>query len=711
MDYAHPILLLLLQIATILAASRLVGMVFARFGQPQVVGEMIAGIMLGPSLLGWVAPGTFQSLFPASGMPTLNALSQIGVTLFLFLIGLELDPKLLRNRGRAALVISHVSIVAPFLLGAGLALYLYTRVFHDTPTMNFTAVALFMGAAMSITAFPVLARILTERNLHKSKVGAISITCAAIDDVTAWCMLAFVIAIARARGIEPGLVTAGLSLAYVAVMFFGVRPFLHRLQLVFDRQGRLSQNVFAVILLLVVLSSVATEWIGIHALFGAFLMGAIMPKGTAFVRAILDKLEDVVVIFLLPIFFAYTGLKTQIGVLDTAELWIDCLVIIVVACLGKFGGSTLAARAAGLDWRESAAIGILMNTRGLMELVILNIGRELGVITDAVFAMMVIMALFTTALTTPVLAWVYPAKLMRRKLAGTDLAGDKPSDRAHPPYSILIPISLPKSGPALLQLAHLIGGGPDASSRLVALHLNRPTEHDAYRAGIDSDDPQHSGPLEPLLTQARKDHIQVSPISFTSNDFAGDIVAVAQERESNLILLGFHKPIIGTTILGGTVHKVISGAGIDAGVLVDRGFRASTLKQVLVPLVGASHDRLALQIAARIARSAGARVTILHVVAPRLPGDLPDALPPTHPSRADIERIYNDPTQPLPVTMRVVEDESPVEAVLAEAPRFDLVVIGVAEEFGLQSNLFGWKPERIARDSPTSLLIVREKQG
>src|SRR4051794_28797715 len=291
LDELIPILLL--QVALILGLSRAVGLVFARLRQPQVVGEMLAGIMLGPSLFGWLA-GAAQhagwthgnwaaSVFPAPSISYLGVLSQVGVIFFLFLVGLELDPKMLRNRGHAAVVVSHVSIVAPFLLGAALTLYLYPRVFNDAPHMRFTPVALFMGAAMSITAFPVLARILTERNIHKTKVGAVAITCAAVDDVTAWCMLAFVVGIARADGWKPGMHTAILSAVYVAVMFFAIRPVLNRLQLYFDRQGRLSQTIVAVIFLMVLASAYTTEWIGIHALFGAFLMGAIMPKGSRFV--------------------------------------------------------------------------------------------------------------------------------------------------------------------------------------------------------------------------------------------------------------------------------------------------------------------------------------------------------------------------------------------------------------------------------------------
>src|SRR5207253_2740682 len=241
------------------------------------------GIMLGPSLFGLLFPELARTVFPPDSVQLLNVLSQIGVIFFLFLVGLELDPTLLKNRGHVAVVISHVSIVAPFLLGAALALYLYPNLFNAAPRMSFVSVALFMGAAMSITAFPVLARILTERNIHKTRIGAIAITCAAVDDVTAWCMLAFVVGIARADGIGPGLRTAAMAVVYVLVMFFLVRPFLRRLQRVYERQGGLSQNVVAIILLLILASAYTTEFIGIHALFGAFLMGAMMPKGSRFV--------------------------------------------------------------------------------------------------------------------------------------------------------------------------------------------------------------------------------------------------------------------------------------------------------------------------------------------------------------------------------------------------------------------------------------------
>ena len=703
------LLILLVQIALILALSRAMGWLFARFHQPQVVGEMVAGIMLGPSLFAWLAPGVWMQIFrpdllPGSTIhsdPTqyLSMLSQVGVIFFLFLIGLELDPKLIRDRGHAAVVISHVSIIAPFLLGGMLAFYLYPEVFTSTPEMRFTSVALFMGAAMSITAFPVLARILTERNLHKTKVGAITITCAAVDDVTAWCMLAFVVGVARATGVRSAIFTAIGSIIYIGVMFFLVRPFLRRLQAIYDRQQRLSQNVMAGIFLLILMSAYATEWIGIHALFGAFLMGAIMPKGTQFIRSLSEKLEDYTVVFLLPIFFAYTGLKTQIGLLNHAELWVITGIVIAVACAGKFGGSTIAALACGLPWRESAAIGILMNTRGLMELVILNIGRELGVITDAVFAMMVIMALVTTALTTPILNLVYPARLMGLEV---DAEASALAAGLRKLYTILIPISDPNSGGPLLQLAGMIGGTPE-QRRIVALHLRRPVDREAYRAGLDeAEQPAPASPaLEPLLELSQREKIDVEPLSFVSRDIAEDISSLARARHTNLVLMGFHRPVFGHAILGGTVHRVLTGAPADVAIFVARSNEIP--KRILVPYLGGVHDRLALELANRMAKTANVEIIALHVVAPRR-----DNKDQVLGAQAEVTKVFNEPGAASPVQFKVVEHDSPVDAVLREAEHVDLVIVGVAEEWGLEAQVFGFRPQRIALECPKSLLLVRK---
>jgi Kef-type K+ transport system membrane component KefB len=402
---------LLLQVSVIVIFARLAGLAFRRIGQPQVMGEMVAGILLGPSFLGWIYPAAMERLFPETSLGYLSTLSQVGLLLYMFLVGLEFNPKLLRNLGHAAFLTSHVSISVPFLMGAILALYLYPLLSGDN--VPFLEFALFMGAAMSVTAFPVLARILRERDLHRTRLGAISIACAAVDDVTAWCILAYILALARAsHGTHPLWWTVLGLLAFVLFMTTAVRHWLKSFVSRFRSRGSISDDMMGVILLILLGSAAMTEWLGIHLLFGAFLFGAIMPKEEDFVHRISEKLESITMVLLLPIFFAFTGLRTSTGLLREAEMWMFCGLIILVAVAGKLGGSFVAARVAGLPWREAAGVGILMNTRGLMELVILNIGLDLGIITPVVFSMMVIMALVTTFMTAPLLAWVCPRRLV-----------------------------------------------------------------------------------------------------------------------------------------------------------------------------------------------------------------------------------------------------------------------------------------------------------
>jgi Kef-type K+ transport system membrane component KefB len=406
--------LLIAQIIVILIAARLVGALVRRLGQPQVVGEMLAGIALGPSVLGTQLPAVSAVLFPPNSLGFLNALSQIGLLVFMFLVGLELDPKVLRERGRSAVVISHASIVAPFLLGSILAIALYPTLAGARVT--FTGFALFMGAAMSVTAFPVLARILSERRLTRTPIGAVAIACAAVDDVTAWCILAAVVVIVRAGGGDataagiPLWVTIGGSVAYGILMVTAGRRGLRVLENRYAARGRITQDSIAVLIVAMLASAWITERLGVHALFGAFLVGAISPKTEGFVRAVLERFEDTMVVLLLPLFFAFTGLRTEITLIDGAHAWLVCALVIGVAIIGKVGGSAIAARATAMPWRDAAVIGVLLNTRGLMELVILNVGLDIGVISRELFAMMVLMALATTFMTTPLVAWLLGAR-------------------------------------------------------------------------------------------------------------------------------------------------------------------------------------------------------------------------------------------------------------------------------------------------------------
>jgi Kef-type K+ transport system membrane component KefB len=397
----HPLTILLLQIAVVITAAKILGSVFKRIGQPAVIGEIAAGIFLGPSLLGWLAPDIMNFLFPTSSLNTLQLLSQIGLILFMFIIGLEVDMDVFRTKATEGIVIGHVSIVFPYFLGVIMAWFLYST--YAPSNIPFLAYGLFMGIATSITAFPVLARILRERKMTKTPVGSLAILCAAINDITGWFLLAIVIAIAKAGSISGALMGILWSVVYVLAMFLAVKPLLKKLSDKRFLDGKSDLTFTGVVFFTLITSAFIAEVIGIHALFGAFMAGVIMPTSASLRHVFTEKVEDVSVTLLLPLFFAYTGLRTQIGVLNEGHLWILCLEIIGIAVIGKFAGSALTARLVGQNWKDSLSIGALMNTRGLMELIVLNIGYELGILTTEIFTIMVLMALVTTLMTGPAL--------------------------------------------------------------------------------------------------------------------------------------------------------------------------------------------------------------------------------------------------------------------------------------------------------------------
>ena len=395
----HPLAIFILQLILIIVASQLCARLFKKIGQPSVMGEILAGILLGPSLMGALLPQFSSFVFPPSSLINLQMLSQVGLILFMFVIGIELDLRLLKQKARAAIFISYFSIIFPFCLGIGLSYFLYERFApHQIP---FYAFSLFTGIAMSITAFPVLARIIRERGLNGTKLGIIAITAAASGDVAAWCILAFIIAIVNAGSISSSLYTIIEVAAYVCVMLLVVRPLLKKLALPAEGSTVMKRSSMAIIFVTLLASSYCCEVIGIHALFGAFLAGAVMPEEWNFRKLLIDKIEDVALVLLLPLFFVFTGLRTQIGLLDDPSLWLTCSLIILVAVTGKFGGSAIAARITGESMKDSLSIGALMNTRGLVELVVLNIGYDLHILTPRIFTMMVIMALVTTFMTNP----------------------------------------------------------------------------------------------------------------------------------------------------------------------------------------------------------------------------------------------------------------------------------------------------------------------
>jgi Kef-type K+ transport system membrane component KefB len=406
--HSSSLLDLLVALTTIVSASRLFGAAFVLVRQPRVMGEIVAGIALGPSLLGWIAPDAAAALVSPSVHETLVSIGQLGLILFMFLVGLEFDPSLMRHRGHVALIVSHTSISVPFMGGTLLGLALYAKWYQGVvPLLPFM---LFMGLAMSVTAFPVLTRILCERRIQATPLGALALACAAADDITAWCLLAALVGLANADA-GAGLTSVAGAIVFGLVMGGVVRPLLKRI-CGGQAMGLPTQ------LLGLFCSALAAEWVGIHAFFGAFLFGLCVPRNMTATGQLKVKLEDLTCTLLMPAFFVISGMRTEFGSLSGFDDWLICGLVVAVATAGKLIGAVIPARATGLTWHESLRLGILLNTRGLMEIVIANIGLESGLIPPKIFTVLVIMALVTTLATGPLLNIVERWPADRRIKAG-----------------------------------------------------------------------------------------------------------------------------------------------------------------------------------------------------------------------------------------------------------------------------------------------------
>ena len=535
-NLASPTALVLAQIVVIIIVSRIFGFFFSKIHQPTVIGEIIAGIALGPSLLGTILPEFSQALFPENSLGNLSLLSQVGLILFMFMVGMELDIKVLQNKVKDAVVVSNAGILIPFTLGICLAYYIYG---HFAPVgVPFLSFGLFLGMAMSITAFPVLARIVQERGIHRTRLGALVITCAAIDDISAWCMLAAIIAIAKAGSFLSSLYVILLSVVYIILMIRVIRPFLKRVGDLHTSLENLSKPVVAIFFLTLLISSYTTEIIGIHALFGAFLAGTIMPENSKFRNIFIQKIEDISLVLLLPLFFVYTGLRTQIGLLNDIYLWQITGLIVLVAITGKFIGSAFASKIMGQNWRDSLTIGALMNTRGLMELVVLNIGYDLGILSPKVFSMMVIMALVTTFMTGPALDLI--SRLFKEK---SNPIAEKINQMRK--YKIILSFGNPDMGKSLLRLANSLIRKQKENASVTALHLcpNNILHH--YNLDEYEDES-----FAPVIYESEILNQKITTLFKASDNIDTDISEISNKGDFDLLLIGIGQSIFEGSLLG-----------------------------------------------------------------------------------------------------------------------------------------------------------------
>lgn len=695
----HPAILVLLQVLIVIGLSRLMGLVCRWIKQPLVIGEIIAGIMLGPSLLGLIAPDLMMTLFPEVTFPYLNVLSEIGLIFFMFLIGLELNPKYLKGQLEIAILTSHVSIIVPFCLGILSALILYPLVSNDG--VSFTAFSLFLGSALSITAFPVLARIITENNLQGTRLGTLALTCAAVDDVTAWCLLALAIAVTRTNSVSGAFPTIIASLIYIILMVTAGKWLLQKLSLHYTRTGRLSQWVLAWIYMGIIASALITELIGIHLIFGAFLLGAVMPKQQNLVKELAEKTEDFVLIFLLPVFFAYSGLRTEIGLLNRPELWLLCVLVVTVAILGKYVGTYVAARVGGIEKREASALGWLMNTRGLTELIVLNIGLSFGVISPLLFTMLVIMALVTTFMTSPLLEKTYPKELIR-----LDLMEDEHSDLRTVPttasYRVLVPVANPQTQKGLLELALAIAGQLPAVVHPLSLieldedYLFQSTPDEANRLIA-----KQRQRLEELVQRLEPPEWRagVYPIVRIAQDVAQETAEIAIADQANLILLGWHRPAFSANRLGGKVGKILKTAPRDVAVFVNK--EQQKLKSLLVAYSTNIHDDLGLTLALRMLFNDPERHLKILSFSQSAEGEL-------------LSSEFRNMIQLLPEQVRsrleilpIDSTTEPIQAVIEASKTIDLTVVGTSRTWGIERQTLGRYTDQLAKECHSSLLITR----
>jgi Kef-type K+ transport system membrane component KefB len=690
-------------IAVVMLVARLFGTAAVYLKQPRVMGEVIAGITLGPTILGAVAPDVSTALFPSDIIPFIGVVAQLGLIFYMFLVGLEVDLSQLKGRLGQVAAISNVSVALPMMLGFAVALPIYELI---GPDKKFVAFALFMGVSMSITAFPVLARILVERRMLKRPVGALALACAAIDDVTAWFLIAIATAVTVAGSGSDVAETIVLAIAFCLAMGFIARPLIARMSTAYDEAGRIPGFWIVVIFTGVLVSAYTTEEIGIALIFGAFTMGLIMPRHAGLTEDITGRVEDFTITLLLPLFFAFTGLKTNMGLLDRPDLWIMTGILLVVAMVGKLCGAALAARITGFGWRDSAVIGTLMNTRGLTELIVLNLALEKGVISDALFAMLVIMALVTTLMAGPLLRLLDPRNELGAPVE-EELVEARAASQAEfptvavPEQSILV---APQGEKALEQLRAL--AEPLARSEppreLVVARLVRPPRGGWVRGALQTENQllrQATAETSRVRRELMEDGVAARAVAFVSTDPGEDLVRLSKTEEIALLLLDGRRPLLGESVPRGDVGEVLREAPCDVGVLVakeDERVLPTADDGVVVPFGGAEHDWAALEIGAWISAATGSPLRLLGAA-----GQTEE--------RARVTRLLGDAgllvQQYAGVQAQPVMADEGREGLIDVAADAGLLVIGLSDRWREEG--LGPTRSEIAKAAPAPVLFVR----
>ena len=619
-DFNKLVAAVFLSIAIVLIVARLFGAVAIRIGQPRVMGEVIAGLCLGPSLLGAISPNLQATFFPTDVLPALGVVANLGLIFFMFLVGLEVDRGSLKGKVAQATAISNASVAVPMLLGIAVALPLYKLL---GPDKKFVAFALFMGVSMSITAFPVLARILSERRMINRPLGSLVIACAAVDDVTAWFLIALAITIAASGTFGDVAKTIAEAAVYVLIMVLIVKRIVARMATAFDEVGRMPGAWFAAIVIGVLLSAYVTEEINIAFIFGGFVFGMIMPRHTRLNEEITRRIDDFVVTLLLPVFFVYTGLRTNVGLLDRPELWLITLLLIGVAIVGKLFGAAIAARVAGNDWKGSTVIGTLMNTRGLTELIVLNLALDVGAITNTLFAMLVIMAVVTTLMAGPLLKLLDPKNEYGRGVEDEFADAALAAVQAHPELpvperSILVAPETDAAVGPLVALAEPLSRTEPPRELIIARLVRPPRGAGAgVRGGLQSENlalEQASRAINDLRERLASDGVVARGVALSSTDPGSDLVHIVEHEPVDLVLTEGRRRIIGEGVPLGDVGELMERAPCDVAVLVTKEGEPIALganAPILVPFGGAEHDWAALELGSWLASSTGAPLMLL----------------------------------------------------------------------------------------------------